>query len=40
MRFLLRPMAFSNPDELVSCYNKDTGNNSYRVFSYPEYRDI
>jgi predicted permease len=38
--FLLRPMAVQNPDELVSCYNKDTRNNSYRAFSYPEYCDI
>ncbi len=38
--FLLRPMAVQNPDELVSCYNKDTSNNSYRAFSYPEYTDI
>jgi predicted permease len=38
--FLLRPMAVQNPDELVSCYNKDTRNNSYRSFSYPEYCDI
>ncbi len=38
--FLLRPMAVRNPGELVSCYNKDTGNSSYRAFSYPEYCDI
>jgi len=38
--FLLRPMAVQNPDELVSCYNKNTRDNSYRAFSYPEYRDI
>lgn len=38
--FLLRPMAVQNPEELVSCYNKDTRNNSYRSFSYPEYLDI
>jgi predicted permease len=38
--FLLRPIAVQNPDELVSCYSKDTRANSYRSFSYPEYVDI
>ena len=38
--FLLRPMPFANPDELVSCYSRNTADNSYRAFSYPEYCDI
>ena len=37
---MLRPLAVQKPDELVSCYSKDTRNNSYRSFSYPEYVDI
>jgi predicted permease len=38
--FLLRPMAVENPDELVSCYNKNTKTRQYRAFSYPEYCDL
>ena len=38
--FLLRPMAVDKPDELVSCYGKNTKSNSYRAFSYPEYCDL
>ena len=38
--FLLRPMAVDKPEELVSCYNRNTKDGGYRAFSYPEYRDI
>jgi predicted permease len=38
--FLLRPPAVDKPEDLVSCYSRDTKNGGYRAFSYPEYRDI
>jgi len=38
--FLLRPMAVEKPEELASCYNRNTKDGGYRAFSYPEYRDI
>ncbi len=38
--FLLRPMPVTKPEELVSCYNRNTKDGGYRAFSYPEYRDI
>ncbi len=38
--FLLRPMPVDKPEELVSCYNRNTKDGGYRAFSYPEYRDI
>jgi predicted permease len=38
---VLRPIAAYNPQELVSCYSKDTKRpGSYRAFSYPNYCDI
>lgn len=39
--FLLRPLPVERPQELVSCFNKNTKNpNSYRAFSYPNYTDL
>jgi predicted permease len=39
--FLIRPLPVEKPQELVSCYNKNTKNpNSYRAFSYPDYVDL
>ena len=37
---LLRPIAAKNPEELVSCYSRNTKNSGYRAFSYPNYVDI
>ncbi len=39
--FLLRPLDVHEPDRLVGCYSKDTGQaGSFRAFSYPNYRDL
>ncbi len=38
--FLLRPMAFENPDELVSLFSKNSKTAGFRAFSYPEYVDL
>jgi predicted permease len=38
---LLRPIVAENPNELVAIYNKNTTRpDSYRGFSYPNYRDL
>lgn len=38
---VLRPLAAHKPEELVSCYSKNTKlPGSYRAFSYPNYCDI
>jgi predicted permease len=38
--FLLRPIAGRNPDELVSCFSRNTKTPGYRAFSYPDYVEI
>jgi predicted permease len=38
--FLLKPLVIRNPAELVGCYSRDTGNASYRGFSYPDYAEL
>ena len=38
---LLKPLAVTKPEELVSLYSRDTKHpDSYRAFSYPNYADI
>jgi putative ABC transport system permease protein len=38
---LLRPITAENPNELMGCYSKNTARpNSYRAFSYPNYKDL
>ncbi|HYK91989.1 MAG TPA: ABC transporter permease [Acidobacteriota bacterium] len=39
--FLLKPLAFQKPEQLVGCYSRSTKNlDSYRAFSYPNYLDL
>ena len=38
---LLKPLAVTNPEQLVGLYSRDTKHpDSYRAFSYPNYVDI
>jgi predicted permease len=39
--FLLKPLAFEKPEQLVGCYSRNTKRpDSYRAFSYPNYYDL
>jgi predicted permease len=39
--FLLKPLAFEKPEQLVGCYSRNTRRpDSYRAFSYPNYYDL
>ncbi len=39
--FLLKPLAVTNPEEVVGLYSRDTKDpDTYRAFSYPNYLDI
>jgi predicted permease len=39
--FLLKPLAFEKPEQLVGCYSRSTRRpDSYRAFSYPNYLDL
>lgn len=39
--FLLKPLAFEKPEQLVGCYSRSTKQpDSYRAFSYPNYYDL
>jgi len=37
---LLRPLPVERPEELVGCYNKNTKQEDFRGFSYPNYWDL